>query len=179
MMKIICSSRKHLLALFVKLLYQASSLGITAWIFLCFIEVGENVFMEEVALLLVEYLSSFQFFHSCLPLFPTTLYKLLLLFSRYWNDKDVLQKLGEAMGHAVGGEAATSTDISGLDETDEPGNEDESIVHQTASIGDAEVLSISYLFLYYHQVFDEYLNLPTLCNQVAVALSYEGYTQFQ
>lgn len=49
------------------------------------------------------------------------------------------------MGHAVGGEAATSTDLSGPDETDEPGNEDESIVHQTASIGDAEVLSISYL----------------------------------
>lgn len=49
------------------------------------------------------------------------------------------------MGHAVGSEAATSTDLSGPDETDEPGNEDESIVHQTASIGDAEVLSISYL----------------------------------
>ncbi|KAI8553848.1 hypothetical protein RHMOL_Rhmol05G0048000 [Rhododendron molle] len=81
------------------------------------------------------------FFHSCLSLFPTTLYKLLLLFSRYWNDKDVLQKLGEAMGHAVGGEAATSTDMSGPDETDEPGNEDESIVHQTASIGDAEGLT--------------------------------------
>ncbi|KAG5547478.1 hypothetical protein RHGRI_013239 [Rhododendron griersonianum] len=60
---------------------------------------------------------------------------------RYWNDKDVLQKLGEAMGHAVGGEAATSTDLSGPDETDEPGNEDESIVHQTASIGDAEGLT--------------------------------------
>ncbi|KAI8553849.1 hypothetical protein RHMOL_Rhmol05G0048000 [Rhododendron molle] len=59
----------------------------------------------------------------------------------YWNDKDVLQKLGEAMGHAVGGEAATSTDMSGPDETDEPGNEDESIVHQTASIGDAEGLT--------------------------------------
>lgn len=73
------------------------------------------------------------------------MYKLLLSFYRYWNDKDVLQKLGEAMGHAVGGEAATSTDMSGPDETDEPGNEDESIVHQTASTGDAEVLSISYL----------------------------------
>ncbi|KAF7142220.1 hypothetical protein RHSIM_Rhsim05G0044300 [Rhododendron simsii] len=60
---------------------------------------------------------------------------------RYWNDKDVLQKLGEAMGHAVGGEAATSTDMSGPDETDEAGNEDESIVHQTASIGDAEGLT--------------------------------------
>ncbi|KAE9448694.1 hypothetical protein C3L33_19433, partial [Rhododendron williamsianum] len=38
-------------------------------------------------------------------------------------------------------EAATSTDLSGPDETDEPGNEDESIVHQTASIGDAEGLT--------------------------------------
>lgn len=68
MMKIICSSRKHLLALFVKLLNQASSLGITAWIFLCFIEVGENVFMEEVALLLVEYLCLL--FSSSILVFP-------------------------------------------------------------------------------------------------------------
>lgn len=59
---------------------------------------------------------------------------------RYWNDKEVLQKLGEAMGLAVPGEAATSAENSGADETDELGNEDESIVHHTASVGDVEGL---------------------------------------
>ncbi|XP_052191969.1 ankyrin repeat domain-containing protein 2B isoform X1 [Diospyros lotus] len=59
---------------------------------------------------------------------------------RYWNDKDVLQKLGEAMGLAVAGESATSAENSGPDETEEPGNEDESIVHRTASVGDVEGL---------------------------------------
>lgn len=59
---------------------------------------------------------------------------------RYWNDKDVLQKLGEAMGLAVAGDATTSADNSAADETDEAGNEDESIVHHTASVGDVEVL---------------------------------------
>ncbi|GMP37181.1 hypothetical protein CsSME_00008987 [Camellia sinensis var. sinensis] len=44
---------------------------------------------------------------------------------RYWNDKDVLQKLGEAMGVAVTGDAATSTENSGPDEAEEPGNDDE------------------------------------------------------
>lgn len=58
---------------------------------------------------------------------------------RYWNDKDVLQKLGEAMGLAVTGDAATSADASGVDESEELGNEDESIVHHTASVGDVEV----------------------------------------
>lgn len=58
---------------------------------------------------------------------------------RYWNDKDVLQKLGEAMGLAVTGEAATSAQSSVPDEEDDSGNEDEPIVHQTASAGDVEV----------------------------------------
>ncbi|KAI4367321.1 hypothetical protein MLD38_023072 [Melastoma candidum] len=57
---------------------------------------------------------------------------------RYWNDKDILQKLGEAMGLAVAGDATTSTDPTAQDEED--GNEDESIVHQTASVGDVEGL---------------------------------------
>ncbi|KAI6700921.1 hypothetical protein NL676_015245 [Syzygium grande] len=59
---------------------------------------------------------------------------------RYWNDKDVLQKLGEAMGLAVTGEAATSAQSSVPDEEDDSGNEDEPIVHQTASAGDVEGL---------------------------------------
>ncbi|KAM7265889.1 hypothetical protein ACFE04_003572 [Oxalis oulophora] len=57
---------------------------------------------------------------------------------RYWNDKDVLQKLGEAMGLAVGGDASVSAEGAGADEADEA--EDESVVHQTASVGDAEGL---------------------------------------
>ncbi|CAN1305156.1 Ankyrin repeat domain-containing protein 2B [Linum perenne] len=59
---------------------------------------------------------------------------------RYWNDKDVLKKLGEAMGLAVPGEAATSAENSGLEEADEGGNDDESIVHHCASVGDAGAL---------------------------------------
>lgn len=47
-----------------------------------------------------------------------------LLYFRYWNDKDVLQKLGEAMGLVVPGDADTSAETSGLDETDEVENED-------------------------------------------------------
>ena len=49
------------------------------------------------------------------------------------------------MGLAVAGEATTSTENSGPKETEEPGNDDESIVHHTASVGDVEVLSILFL----------------------------------
>lgn len=42
------------------------------------------------------------------------------------------------MGFAAGGEGATSSEIPGPDETEEA-NEDESVVHQCASVGDAEV----------------------------------------
>ncbi|KAK4557123.1 hypothetical protein RGQ29_007050 [Quercus rubra] len=59
---------------------------------------------------------------------------------RYWNDKEVLQKLGEAMGLAVSGDAATSAEHSGPDEAEDLSNEDESIVHHTASVGDVEGL---------------------------------------
>ncbi|KAL2537023.1 ankyrin repeat-containing 2B [Forsythia ovata] len=57
---------------------------------------------------------------------------------RYWNDKDVLQKLGEAMGFAVGGETAAEN-AAGEDETEEV-NDEESIVHHTASVGDVKGL---------------------------------------
>ncbi|KAF6134612.1 hypothetical protein GIB67_025727 [Kingdonia uniflora] len=60
---------------------------------------------------------------------------------RYWNDPEVLKKLGQAMGLGAVGEAATSGELSGPEEQeDEAGNEDESIVHQTASVGDVEGL---------------------------------------
>ncbi|KAJ4975034.1 hypothetical protein NE237_008208 [Protea cynaroides] len=59
---------------------------------------------------------------------------------RYWNDPEVLQKLGQAMGLAVPGDAVTS-ELSGPDEAEEEtGNEDESSVHHTASVGDVEGL---------------------------------------
>ncbi|KAL0422298.1 UNVERIFIED_CONTAM: Ankyrin repeat domain-containing protein 2B [Sesamum latifolium] len=58
---------------------------------------------------------------------------------RYWNDKEVLQKLGEAMGFAVGAEGATSAGEAAEDETEEA-NDEESIVHHTASVGDVEGL---------------------------------------
>ncbi|RDY00379.1 Ankyrin repeat domain-containing protein 2B, partial [Mucuna pruriens] len=59
---------------------------------------------------------------------------------RYWNDEDVLRKLGQAMGLANSGDAAASAENSGVDETEDLGNEDESIVHHTASVGDVEGL---------------------------------------
>ncbi|KAJ3683584.1 hypothetical protein LUZ60_013811 [Juncus effusus] len=63
---------------------------------------------------------------------------------KYWNDPQVLQKIGKAMGVGPSGEARASG--SGEDETeeaeeaDEAGYEEESILHQAASIGDSEVL---------------------------------------
>ncbi|KAF1869778.1 hypothetical protein Lal_00017355 [Lupinus albus] len=59
---------------------------------------------------------------------------------RYWNDEEVLGKLGQAMGIANSGDAAASAENSVPDETDDVGNEDESIVHHTASTGDVEGL---------------------------------------
>ncbi|XP_042497960.1 ankyrin repeat domain-containing protein 2A-like [Macadamia integrifolia] len=60
---------------------------------------------------------------------------------RYWNDPEVLQKLGQAMGLAAPGDAASSAELSGPDEAEEEtGNEDESSVHHTASVGDVEGL---------------------------------------
>ncbi|TKY49875.1 Ankyrin repeat domain-containing protein 2 [Spatholobus suberectus] len=59
---------------------------------------------------------------------------------RYWNDEEVLRKLGQAMGLANSGDVAASAENSGVDETEDLGNEDESIVHQTASVGDVEGL---------------------------------------
>lgn len=62
---------------------------------------------------------------------------------RYWNDKEVLQKLGEAMGLALPGEVAGFADQPGEDDAEDPGNEEESIVHHTASVGDVEGLKNS------------------------------------
>ncbi|CAJ2638584.1 unnamed protein product [Trifolium pratense] len=60
---------------------------------------------------------------------------------RYWNDEEVLKKLGLAMGiNPNTGEAAASSDNSVPEETEDVGNEDESIVHSTASVGDVEGL---------------------------------------
>ncbi|KAI3774509.1 hypothetical protein L1987_49067 [Smallanthus sonchifolius] len=59
---------------------------------------------------------------------------------RYWNDQDVLKKLGEAMGLAATEDATASTGNPVADEAEEDGNEEESIVHQTASVGDLEGL---------------------------------------
>ncbi|RWR79131.1 ankyrin repeat domain-containing protein 2B [Cinnamomum micranthum f. kanehirae] len=60
---------------------------------------------------------------------------------RYWNDPEVLQKLGQAMGLGAAGEAATSAELSAQDEAEEEtGYEDESTVHHTASVGDVEGL---------------------------------------
>ncbi|XP_047332179.1 ankyrin repeat domain-containing protein 2A-like [Impatiens glandulifera] len=57
---------------------------------------------------------------------------------RYWNDKDVLKKLGEAMGLPVAGDTGSSGVTREPEEAD--GDEDESAVHHTASVGDVEGL---------------------------------------
>ncbi|ESQ53554.1 hypothetical protein EUTSA_v10025639mg [Eutrema salsugineum] len=57
---------------------------------------------------------------------------------KYWNDKDVLKKLGEAMGMPVVG--LPEQTASAEPEAAEEGEEEESIVHQTASLGDVEGL---------------------------------------
>ncbi|KAK6916855.1 hypothetical protein RJ641_019716 [Dillenia turbinata] len=81
---------------------------------------------------------------------------------RYWNDKEVLQKLGEATGLTVSGEASNSAEYSGPDddeelynkmancfcisgwtgpdEAEELYNKDESSAHHTASVGDVELV---------------------------------------
>ncbi|CAH8314853.1 unnamed protein product [Eruca vesicaria subsp. sativa] len=59
---------------------------------------------------------------------------------KYWNDKDVLKKLGEAMGMPIAGlpdQAASGEPEVAVEEGEE---EEESIVHQTASLGDVEGL---------------------------------------
>lgn len=61
---------------------------------------------------------------------------------RYWNDKDVLKKLGEAMGIAVGAEQNVAAEPE-PEEVEEVEDEEESIVHQTASLGDVEVIVFS------------------------------------
>lgn len=58
---------------------------------------------------------------------------------RYWNDRDVLKKLGEGMGFPIPGDTGTSAENI-PDEEEDVGNEDESIVHHTASVGDVEGL---------------------------------------
>ncbi|KAL1215642.1 Ankyrin repeat domain-containing protein 2A [Cardamine amara subsp. amara] len=57
---------------------------------------------------------------------------------KYWNDPDVLKKLGEAMGMPVAG--FPDQTVSAEPEPAEEGEEEESIVHQTASLGDVEGL---------------------------------------
>ncbi|CAN6198502.1 unnamed protein product [Urochloa humidicola] len=60
---------------------------------------------------------------------------------KHWNDPEVLQKIGQAMGVSLPGDSSASTVLSGPEETEEEsGYEDESIVHHTASVGDAEAL---------------------------------------
>ncbi|KAK4765501.1 hypothetical protein SAY86_026591 [Trapa natans] len=56
---------------------------------------------------------------------------------RYWSDKDVLTKLGEAMGLAAG---EPSSEKGNPDDEEDAGDDDESIVHQTASVGDVKGL---------------------------------------
>ncbi|KAL8542048.1 hypothetical protein ACS0TY_003056 [Phlomoides rotata] len=55
--------------------------------------------------------------------------------TRCWINKEVLQKLGETMGFAVGESGTSASDAAGEDEAGEV-NVEESILHHTASVGD-------------------------------------------
>ncbi|KAJ4809985.1 ankyrin repeat-containing protein 2 [Rhynchospora pubera] len=66
---------------------------------------------------------------------------------KYWNDPEALQKIGQAMGISVPGEASTATAAAGAsrevaapEEDANDDEEEESLVHHAASIGDAEAL---------------------------------------
>ncbi|KAJ0743864.1 putative STI1 domain-containing protein [Helianthus annuus] len=71
---------------------------------------------------------------------------------RYWNDEDVLKKLGEAMGLAVTEDATASVGNPVANEAEEEADEEESVVHQTASLGDLEVLKLKFTFFNYECV---------------------------
>lgn len=77
-----------------------------------------------------------------------TVYNLLdVLFicsCRYWNDPETLQKIGQAMGTTMPFSTVSTAEPSGTEETEEEGeDEDESIVHHTASVGDGEVMGLT------------------------------------
>lgn len=73
--------------------------------------------------------------------FNITLFVYFAFGFRYWNDPEVLQKLGQAMG-LPSGEAENPAEPTGPDETEEnAGDEDESAVHHAASVGDVAVFS--------------------------------------
>ncbi|KAK4782717.1 hypothetical protein SAY86_007091 [Trapa natans] len=57
---------------------------------------------------------------------------------RYWNNKEVLSELGEAMALAIAEEPSCEHPVP--DDNEDAGNEDESIVHQIASVGNVEGL---------------------------------------
>ncbi|CAN6468523.1 unnamed protein product [Victoria cruziana] len=62
---------------------------------------------------------------------------------KYWNDPEVLQKLGQAMGVGPAGESETSGALSGAGEAEEEEDAaeyDESSIHHIASVGDVEGL---------------------------------------
>ncbi|KAM3210308.1 hypothetical protein ACQJBY_064361 [Aegilops geniculata] len=60
---------------------------------------------------------------------------------KYWNDPETLQKIGQAMGTTMPFSTVSTAEPSGTEETEEEGeDEDESIVHHTASVGDGEGL---------------------------------------
>ncbi|KAG0447379.1 hypothetical protein HPP92_028370 [Vanilla planifolia] len=60
---------------------------------------------------------------------------------KYWNDPEILQKLGQAMGVSSLGGAAASNELPEPEQVEDNGEyEDESAIHQAASLGDVEAL---------------------------------------
>ncbi|KAI5439485.1 hypothetical protein KIW84_025035 [Lathyrus oleraceus] len=66
---------------------------------------------------------------------------------RYWNGEEVFKKLGLAIGILpTTREATVAFENPRLEETKDVGNEDELIVHLTASVGDLEGLEVVLAF---------------------------------
>ncbi|KAG0456554.1 hypothetical protein HPP92_024342 [Vanilla planifolia] len=60
---------------------------------------------------------------------------------KYWNDPEILEKLGQAMGVSSLAGAAASNELPEPEQVeDNGGHEDESAIHQAASLGDVEAL---------------------------------------
>lgn len=77
-----------------------------------------------------------------------------ILACRYWNNPEVLQKIGKAMNVGPTGVEGSYTAASGTEEEtneegeEEEGYEEESLLHHAASVGDVEV-SFCNLFIFW------------------------------
>jgi hypothetical protein len=85
------------------------------------------------------------------------------LVCRYWNNPEVLQKIGRAMSVVPAAGEGSAAVVSGSEEEateeaeEEDGYEDESLLHHAASVGDVEVSIVSFtIFLFFFRGSDSW-----------------------